>query len=90
MSTPLSQDAATRSVDAMRRFTVVSLDSELVKEALDLGARMPISHWDALIVRAAVRGGCEVLLSEDLSRNAVIDGVRVVYPFDDDHRAESE
>lgn len=83
LATPVSREAAARSVDAMRRFTVLPVDGELVAEAIDLGTRVSISHWDALVVRAAVRGDCEVLLSEDLARGMVIDGVRIVSPFDD-------
>ena len=37
--------------------------------------------WDALIVRAAQRGGCAVLLTEDLQDGRVFDGVTIVNPF---------
>ena len=40
-----------------------------------------ISHWDALIVAAALHQGCETLLSEDLQHGQIIEGVRVVNPF---------
>jgi predicted nucleic acid-binding protein len=40
-----------------------------------------ISYWDGLIVAAARRGGCETLLTEDLSDGAIIAGVRVENPF---------
>ena len=40
-----------------------------------------LSFWDAMIVRAAVRGGCDVLFTEDLQHGQVIDGVEVRNPF---------
>ena len=40
-----------------------------------------ISHWDALIVAAALHQGCETLLSEDLQHGQIIEGVRAVNPF---------
>lgn len=81
LAIPVSRAAASESVKAMRRLTVVPLDGDLVSEAIALGGRVSISHWDALIVRAAVRGGCDVLLSEDLSAGETIDGVRIVNPL---------
>jgi predicted nucleic acid-binding protein len=41
--------------------------------------------WDALIIEAAARGGCDRLLTEDLGHGDVIRGVRVVNPFLEDH-----
>jgi predicted nucleic acid-binding protein len=40
-----------------------------------------VSFWDALIVEAAVTGGCEVLYSEDLQYGRWFGALRVVNPF---------
>jgi len=40
-----------------------------------------ISLWDALIVEAASRAGCERVLSEDLDAGQAIRGVRIENPF---------
>ena len=60
---------------------MVATDRRLVLEALDTAADSNLSLWDALIVEAAVRGGCDELYTEDLDAGQVIRGVTVVNPF---------
>jgi predicted nucleic acid-binding protein len=60
---------------------VVPTDERLVSDGLRLSVDSNISHWDALIVVAASRAGCDTLLTEDLSHGQVIEGVRIVNPF---------
>lgn len=56
--------------------------AEAVHEATRIGLRYGFSHWDALIVAAALAAGCRVLFSEDLQDGQVIDGcLTVVNPF---------
>ncbi len=62
-------------------FHVIVTDTALVLSALELSQLGSLSHWDALIVRAAAGAGCSVLYSEDLQPNRVIEGVRVVNPY---------
>lgn len=54
---------------------------ELLDTALDLHRRGLFSWWDALIVSAAVHGGCDRLLSEDLQHGRQIAGIRIQNPF---------
>ncbi len=54
---------------------------ELLHTALDLHRRDSISWWDSLIVSAAIQGGCERILSEDLQDGRKIRGVKVMNPF---------
>lgn len=54
---------------------------ELLDAALDLHHRDAISWWDSLIVAAAIQGGCERILSEDLQHNRKIRGIRILNPF---------
>jgi len=65
------------------RYDVVTTSSALIADAVDLYALRGISFYDALIVQAAVAGGCALLLSEDLQDGAVLAGVRIVNPFKD-------
>lgn len=62
-------------------FVVVQIDVPMVLEAIGDVQRRSSSFWDALIVRAAVSAGCDVLLSEDLNTGATIDGVSIQNPF---------
>ena len=57
------------------------IDTALLETAWNIADEVQISHWDSLIVAAAVQQQCETLLSEDLQDGQVIEGVRVVNPF---------
>ena len=63
------------------RFEVVAATPALIADALDLHALRGVSFHDALIVQAAIAGGCAQLLSEDMQAGAVFGGVRIVNPF---------
>jgi predicted nucleic acid-binding protein len=60
----------------------IRVDGGIVEGAWDLQDRYSLSFWDALIVAAAHATECEYLLTEDLSHGQVLDGVRVVSPFE--------
>ena len=77
----LPQETAYQAVDALMDLDVVPTDARLVSDGLRLSVDSNISHWDALIVVAAVRAGCDTLLTEDLSHGQVIEGIRIVNPF---------
>ncbi len=50
--------------------------------ALDIALRYRFGFYDALIVAAALEGGCELLLSEDLQHGQIIDGRLTIHdPF---------
>ncbi len=54
----------------------------MVKEAIALGERYQLSHWDSLIVAAALRANCDTLYSEDMQHGQLIDGrLTVINPF---------
>jgi predicted nucleic acid-binding protein len=61
---------------------IVTVDVELVKEAIDCSVLNRISFWDALIVVSAEKARCEVLWTEDLNPGQIIRGVRIENPFE--------
>ena len=61
----------------------VQSSRELLDTALDLHRRDSISWWDSLIVSAALEGGCDRLLSEDLQNGRTIRGIQILNPFYD-------
>lgn len=77
----LAPDDAAAYVDDLSDLPVVPVDSQLVRDAIRLSRSAQLAYWDGLIVAAARTGGCEVLLTEDLSRGATIAGVRIENPF---------
>ena len=74
-------DVAERAVRDAADLTVVQIDTPLVLAAIAASRRHQLSFWDALVVRAAVHAGCEMLLTEDLNDGQVIEGVRIENPF---------
>ncbi|WPL16817.1 putative nucleic-acid-binding protein, contains PIN domain [Thiorhodovibrio winogradskyi] len=57
----------------LRRCEVVSLTAQIVERAISIGERYQISHWDALVVSAALFSGCDTLFSEDLQDGQVFE-----------------
>lgn len=80
---PLARDVAVATVSELQRHTVVPITAALVTSAMETSARFQVSYWDALIIEAAVVGGCTTVLSEDLTDGQVIRGIRIENPFRD-------
>lgn len=78
---PLSEERAARAVRGITKLDVVGIDVPLVLAAVDTSRTVQMSLWDALIIEAASRAGCERVLSEDLNASQVIHGVRIENPF---------
>jgi predicted nucleic acid-binding protein len=62
-------------------FAVVETSPEIMLTAADLATDHHFSIWDAVILSAASRAGCRLLLSEDLQDGFTWAGVTVVNPF---------
>jgi predicted nucleic acid-binding protein len=79
----LGMDAtlARRKLELIAELHIVVPEVEDVLAAIDLHRLHGFSFWDALLVRAAKRSGCRVLLTEDLQHLRDVDGVRIVNPF---------
>lgn len=74
-------EVARRKAELFGHFNLVRIGLEDILAATDLHRIHQISFWDALIVRAALRSGCSVLLSEDLQTGRRINGLEIVNPF---------
>jgi predicted nucleic acid-binding protein len=81
LKTPLSEERAALAVRGLAKLDVVGVDAPLVLAAVDTSRLVRLPLWDALIIEAASRAGCERVLSEDLNATQVIRGVRVENPF---------
>jgi predicted nucleic acid-binding protein len=77
----LPHHAVTEYVQQLMRMRLVQVNEELVLSGVDRHFRSKISFYDALIVEAALRGGAEILYSEDLQHGQNLDGLRVINPF---------
>jgi len=61
---------------------VVAVDSQTIRKAISLVRRYQLSHWDSLIVAAALLSGCGTLYSQDMQHGHVFERqLKVVNPF---------
>ena len=81
LSSPLSETDALEAVRHFSVFPVVQIDPELITDAIVLSRDHQISLWDALILHAAARAGCDTVLTEDLQDRWKVLGLEVVNPF---------
>lgn len=81
LARPLPGPDAEAAVRVLARLTVVPADAALVLAALELRRRFQLALWDALIVQAALDGGCDRLLTEDLQAGMRFGDLVVENPF---------
>ena len=74
---------AVRTVDSFAEtFRIAPTDRDLMLGAAAMAERYRLQVWDSVICVAAAKAGATHLLSEDLQDGAMLDGVRVINPFD--------
>jgi predicted nucleic acid-binding protein len=83
LARPLEPALAAEAVDWLGLLSVVSMDTALVKNAIQTSRSSQLSYWDGLVVAAATRAGCESLLTEDLNDGQRFGTVLVENPFRD-------
>jgi len=76
---PPTAAAAVKSLSIV--FDPFGYDAIDVHVAISLAADGVLSYWDGLLVSAAARTGCSVLVSEDLQNGFRFNGLEVVTPF---------
>lgn len=83
LARPLPQETAERAVRDLAALCTVTVDTDLVLQAIGLTRAGGFSFWDALIVQAAQRAGAEVLFTEDMQAGRRIDNLVIRNPFND-------
>ena len=79
----LKREAALAIVEALADEHVVTTDADLVLRAIRLAQRHQLSHWDGLVVQAALDAGCGTLYSEDMQAGRRFGDLEIVNPFAD-------
>jgi predicted nucleic acid-binding protein len=74
-------EIAQKKVEILSTLVAVTVDSEHTIESIKLHRLYSLSFWDALVVHAARRAGCDRLLTEDLQAGQRIEGIEIVDPF---------
>jgi len=68
-------------VERFSKMQVVTVDTTIIRRAIDTGILSQLSIWDALIVSAAEYAKCPLLITEDLNDGQIVNGVKIVNPF---------
>lgn len=78
---PLSDEQAEDMVRYFSTFRTLPEDAGMILGAVRRSRELELSFWDALIVEAALKGGADRLLTEDLQDGRVIEGMKIENPF---------
>ena len=77
----LSSEVAEERVRDFSRLPLVKIEAGMILSAVVRSREHTLSLWDALIIEAALKGGADRLLTEDLQHGQVIEGLRIENPF---------
>lgn len=78
---PLKSNAAKEIINDLLKWEVVINDGESILSAIDIHLKYKYSFWDSMIIDAALKGGAEVLYSEDLMDGQTVNSVTIKNPF---------
>lgn len=82
LAAPLPVESALEQLAChLRLWQIVDITAPLVAEAAAAVKKHRLNYWDAQVWAAARLNQVPVVLSEDFSHGAVIEGVRFVNPF---------
>jgi predicted nucleic acid-binding protein len=81
LAKPLSPSKAREIVEEYLTWRVLENTGHMLLDAIELQRKAQLSFWDALIVQAALDGGCERLYSEDLNAGQRFGSLVIVNPF---------
>jgi predicted nucleic acid-binding protein len=62
-------------------FALIETSQPILQSAIDLAEAHRLSIWDAIVVAAAARAECRLLLSEDMQDGFTWNGVTIANPF---------
>ena len=64
-----------------KNMEIVNNDLGLIEQAIDISILSRLSFWDSLIIAAAEKANCKLVVSEDLNSGQNYRGVAVIDPF---------
>ena len=83
----LAQSQARQWTEMLAQETVIAVEADDVRAALDAAQRFQVSHWDGLILKSAEKSGLDLIYTEDLNHGQMYGPVRVCNPFIEDFLA---
>jgi predicted nucleic acid-binding protein len=78
---PIEITLAKEIIKRLSKWDVILNEIDSILEAIELHKRYKFSFWDSMIIAAAIKGGANVVLSEDISDSHEIEGIVIKNPF---------
>ncbi len=78
---PLEAGSAREIINDFLKWDVVINDGDIILEAIEIQTEYGYSFWDSMIITAAIKGGADLLYTEDLTDGQKIKGVSVINPL---------
>ena len=78
----LSAQHVRAQLDLYEQIDVVLVTPAIIRDGLDLHQTRSVAFFDAIVLASAHASGCNVIWTEDMNAGEVINGLRIVNPFD--------
>jgi predicted nucleic acid-binding protein len=79
----LDPELAKQRVEFFSLMHTVQVTPEDIFSAINIYRLYHLSFWDALVIQAARKSNCNTILTEDLNHGQIIEGVKIINPFND-------
>jgi len=81
----LSSQEVLSVVEELERFlTIIQFDIDTIKYAYKIKDKYKFSYFDSLIIATALNHNCQILYTEDMQHNQIIeDKLKIINPFED-------
>ncbi len=63
------------------KYNVIKINREIILKASEIRRHHLFSFWDSFILAGALLGDCDILYSEDMQDDFVMEKTRIVNPF---------
>jgi predicted nucleic acid-binding protein len=77
----LSKETARTDIKNLRAWSPTSVDQIVIESAWTIQDRCSFSWWDSLILSAAQKLDCQIILSEDMQHQQQVGNLQIINPF---------
>ncbi|WP_323841440.1 MULTISPECIES: PIN domain-containing protein [unclassified Moraxella] len=70
------------TVANLSKLPIVLTDVSLIEQGIKVSIHHKLRLWDALMIVAGYRADCKIMYSEDLTHGQIIQGIRILNPFE--------
>lgn len=77
----LSEEEVTDFISTFPASQIEKIDLETINKSLMIKKRYKFSFWDSLVIATAMIAGCDMLYSEDMKHDFVIEKLLIQNPF---------